>query len=119
MKIMEVLRTLMLSPVGLILTNESVCEIMQSMFRICFESRLSELLRKTSEHALADLVQLLFTRLPAFSEEALPLLKKLKMRSSHHGEGKVAEFSKRLFHLFLCPKSRGVPKNGKSGYWLP
>ena len=87
MKIMEVLRTLMLSSVGLILTNESVCEIMQSMFRICFESRLSELLRKKSELALSDLVQLLFTRLPTFSEEALPLLKKLKMRSNHHGEG--------------------------------
>ena len=90
MKILEVLRTLMLSPVGLILTNESVCEIMQSTFRICFETRLSELLRKTAEHALADMIQLLFTRLPSFSEEFLPLLKKLKMRSgssSHGGDG--------------------------------
>ncbi|TRY67573.1 hypothetical protein TCAL_07827 [Tigriopus californicus] len=86
MKIMEVLRTLMLSPVGLLLTNESVCEIMQSTFRICFETRLSELLRKTAEHALNDMIQLLFTRLPTFTEENLPLLKKLKMRSSH-GEG--------------------------------
>ncbi len=62
MKIMEVLRTLMLSPVGLLLTNESICEIMQSTFRICFENRLSELLRKTAEHALNDMIQLLFTR---------------------------------------------------------
>lgn len=85
MKIMEVLRTLMLSPVGLILTNESVCEIMQSAFRICFETRLSELLRKTAEHAVNDMIQLLFTRLPTFTEENLPLLKKLKMRS--HGSG--------------------------------
>ena len=37
MKILSVLRTLMLTPVGLLLTNESVCEIMQSTFRICFE----------------------------------------------------------------------------------
>ena len=57
MKIMEVLRTLMLSPVGLLLTNESVCEILQSTFRICFENRLSELLRKTAEHALNDMIQ--------------------------------------------------------------
>jgi golgi-specific brefeldin A-resistance guanine nucleotide exchange factor 1 len=37
MKILAVLRTLMLMPIGLLLTNESVCEIMQSTFRICFE----------------------------------------------------------------------------------
>ena len=63
MKIMDVLRTLLLSPVGLMLTNESVCEIMQSTFRICFENRLSELLRKKAEHSLNDMIQLLFTRL--------------------------------------------------------
>lgn len=41
MKILEVLRTLLLSPVGRLLSNESVCEVMQSCFRICFEMRLS------------------------------------------------------------------------------
>jgi hypothetical protein len=38
---LQVLRTLMLSPEGTMLTNESVCEIMLSCFRICFESRLT------------------------------------------------------------------------------
>ncbi|XP_076831313.1 Golgi-specific brefeldin A-resistance guanine nucleotide exchange factor 1 isoform X2 [Brachyhypopomus gauderio] len=70
MKILQVLRTLLLTPVGAHLTNESVCEIMQSCFRICFETRLSELLRKSAEHTLVDMVQLLFTRLPQFKEEA-------------------------------------------------
>lgn len=37
----QVLRTLLLTPVGALMTNESVCEIMQSCFRICFETRLS------------------------------------------------------------------------------
>ncbi|CAG0901854.1 unnamed protein product [Darwinula stevensoni] len=69
MKILQVLRTLLLSPVGALLTNESVCEIMQSSFRICFEMRLSELLRKAAEHSLMDLVQLLFSRLRLMSEE--------------------------------------------------
>ncbi|XP_054687423.1 Golgi-specific brefeldin A-resistance guanine nucleotide exchange factor 1 isoform X1 [Grus americana] len=69
MKILQVLRTLLLTPVGARLTNESVCEIMQSCFRICFEMRLSELLRKSAEHTLVDMVQLLFTRLPQFKEE--------------------------------------------------
>ena len=57
MKILALLRLLMLSPVGLMLTNGSVCEIMQSTFRICFESRLSDLLRKTAELALSDMIQ--------------------------------------------------------------
>ncbi|CAG2065306.1 unnamed protein product, partial [Timema podura] len=41
LKILQVLRTLILSPEGSMLTNESVCEIMLSCFRICFETRLS------------------------------------------------------------------------------
>jgi brefeldin A-resistance guanine nucleotide exchange factor 1 len=79
----------MLTPVGLLLTNESVCEILQSTFRICFETRLSDLLRKTAELALNDMIQLLFTRLPTFSEENLPLLKKLKMRNSGSNDNKT------------------------------
>lgn len=85
MKILQVLRTLMLSPEGAMLTNEIVCEIMKSCFRLCFETRLSELLRRTAEHCLKDMVQLLFTRLPQFSEDfRVPInLKKLKMRTEN------------------------------------
>ncbi|KAG8435109.1 hypothetical protein GDO86_013165 [Hymenochirus boettgeri] len=85
MKILQVLRTLLLTPVGAHLTNESVCEIMQSCFHICFEMRLSELLRKSAEHTLVDMVQLLFSRLPQFKEKAKSYIgtnmKKLKMRA--------------------------------------
>ncbi|XP_039215978.1 Golgi-specific brefeldin A-resistance guanine nucleotide exchange factor 1 isoform X3 [Crotalus tigris] len=85
MKILQVLRTLLLSPVGAHLTNESVCEIMQSCFRICFEMRLSELLRKSAEHTLVDMVQLLFTRSSQFKEEPKSYvgtnIRKLKMRA--------------------------------------
>ncbi|XP_078387054.1 Golgi-specific brefeldin A-resistance guanine nucleotide exchange factor 1 isoform X5 [Cetorhinus maximus] len=90
MKILQVLRTLLLTPVGAHLTNESVCEIMQSCFRICFEMRLSELLRKSAEHTLVDMVQLLFSRLPQFKEEAKSFvgasMKKLKMRAGGMSE---------------------------------
>ena len=56
---------------------------------------MSDLLRKTAELALTDMIQLLFTRLPTFSEENLPLLKKLKMRNSGvHTEGKPGRKSK-------------------------
>ncbi|KAF6039541.1 GBF1 [Bugula neritina] len=84
MKILYVLRTLLLSPSGSNLTNESVCEIMQSCFRICFETRLSKLLRRTADHILVELVQLLFSRLPQFKEDAkwAKNMKKLTMRAS-------------------------------------
>ncbi|XP_057703518.1 Golgi-specific brefeldin A-resistance guanine nucleotide exchange factor 1 isoform X3 [Corythoichthys intestinalis] len=99
MKILQVLRTLLLTPVGAHLTNESVCEIMQSCFRICFEMRLSELLRKSAEHALVDMVQLLFSRLPQFKEEAKSYagasMKKLKMRAGGMSESSKWKKQKR------------------------
>lgn len=45
LKIVQVLRTLMLSPEGSALSNESVCEIILSCFRICFETRLNGIFR--------------------------------------------------------------------------
>lgn len=65
----KVLRTLLLTPVGRLLSNESVCELMQSCLRICFEGALSELLRKAAESTLADMTQLIFTRLPSFKQD--------------------------------------------------
>ncbi|CAG9788533.1 unnamed protein product [Diatraea saccharalis] len=69
MKILQVLHTLMLSPEGAMLTDESVCEIMLSCFRICFETRLTELLRRNAEQCLRDMTQLIFMRLPQFPPE--------------------------------------------------
>jgi brefeldin A-resistance guanine nucleotide exchange factor 1 len=96
MRILQVLRTLTLAPEGATLTNESLCEIMLSCFRICFETRLNglssyiskkksftnvclELLRRTAEHYLKDMVQLVFMRLPQFSED-MCAVKQFKMR---------------------------------------
>lgn len=81
MKIVQVLSTIMLSPEGSSLTNEMLCEVMLSCFRICFEPRLNEILRRSAEQALRDMVLLLFMRLPQFVDELQPvdLAKKLKM----------------------------------------
>lgn len=103
MKIVQVLRTLMLSPEGSALTNESVCEVMLSCFRICFEPRLNELLRRAAEHALKDIILLLFMRLPQFTEEqhASGLIKKLKMMANGSGietsTGKRRRSSKTIY----------------------
>lgn len=90
MRVLQVLRALMLSPAGNYLSNESVCEIMLSCFRICFETRLSEILRKTAEHCLRDMVQHLFTRLPQFVDDTrvLPNMKKMRTNSIENTRSK-------------------------------
>uniref|UniRef100_A0A146LBA7 Golgi-specific brefeldin A-resistance guanine nucleotide exchange factor 1 n=1 Tax=Lygus hesperus TaxID=30085 RepID=A0A146LBA7_LYGHE len=85
MKILQVLSTLMLSPEGAWLTDECVCEILLSCFRISFETRISDLLRRYAESCLRDMVQLLFTRLPSFMDDTRRgshVKQKLKIQSS-------------------------------------
>ncbi|XP_075169478.1 sec7 domain-containing protein garz [Haematobia irritans] len=83
-RVLEVLHTLMRSPEGSVLTNESVCEVMLSCFKICFEPRLNELLRRSAEQALKDMVLLLFMRLPQFVDDRSEsgLLKKFHMMAA-------------------------------------
>uniref|UniRef100_W5K380 Golgi-specific brefeldin A-resistance guanine nucleotide exchange factor 1 n=1 Tax=Astyanax mexicanus TaxID=7994 RepID=W5K380_ASTMX len=96
MKILQVLRTLLLTPVGAHLTNESVCEIMQSCFRICFEMRLSG---ESTCHFEACCVACSFHRLPQFKEEAKSFvganMKKLKMRAGGMSESSKWKKQKR------------------------
>uniref|UniRef100_A0A182MM42 SEC7 domain-containing protein n=1 Tax=Anopheles culicifacies TaxID=139723 RepID=A0A182MM42_9DIPT len=96
MKIIQVLRTLVLSPEGSALSDESMCDIILSCFRLCFEPRLNELVRRTAENALKDIVLLLFMRLPQFVEGgSYNTLKSLKMRSSSMDQsGKRRKYSK-------------------------
>lgn len=66
MKILQVLHRLFVSHMGALLSNETVCELMQSCFRMCFIDRANELLRKSAETALHDMVRLLFLRVKDF-----------------------------------------------------
>ncbi|XP_015114906.1 Golgi-specific brefeldin A-resistance guanine nucleotide exchange factor 1 [Diachasma alloeum] len=90
MRILQVLRTLVLSPAGDHLSDESICEIMLSCFRICFETRLSELLRKTAEHCLRHMCQHLFVRLPHFADDTrvLPNMKKMRANGIENSRSK-------------------------------
>ncbi|KAI6652566.1 hypothetical protein LOD99_4351 [Oopsacas minuta] len=67
--ILTVLRNMITSPLGVFLSNENICECLQSCFRICFEVRLSELLRKDSEETLNDLLRHILRRARDFTEE--------------------------------------------------
>ncbi|XP_031779125.1 Golgi-specific brefeldin A-resistance guanine nucleotide exchange factor 1 isoform X2 [Nasonia vitripennis] len=104
MRILQVLRALVLSPPGDNLSNESICEIMLSCFRICFETRLSELLRRTAEHCLRDMVQHLFVRLPHFADDTRGLLSMKKMRTGNMEN--TRNKSKKSSKIHLKPKSK-------------
>lgn len=67
MRILNVLRELIVRGFSS-LSNEVICEIVQSCFRIAFEKRLSELLRRSAEAALTDIVRSLFLRLHTFPD---------------------------------------------------
>lgn len=110
MKIIQVLRTLLLNPEGSVLTNESVCEIMLSCFRLCFEPRLNDLIRRTAEQALKDMVLLLFMRLPQFAEDRQSFhIKKLKMRAGVGGLEPTMRKSKKQKIAELARKT-SIPK---------
>ncbi|CAB4059242.1 GBF1 [Lepeophtheirus salmonis] len=111
MRVLEVLRSLMLSSVGKMLTDESVCEVLHSTFRICMENLLSELLRKMAEHTLVDMIRVLFGRLNSFTDKDegfLPSLKKLKMISITSGTQDYN--SPGGFHYHRNKRSRNVQK---------
>eukprot|EP00126_Sphaerothecum_destruens_P004315 Sdes_comp18112_c0_seq1m7556 len=63
MKIMQVLKTLIQLPSGRYLTNEIVCDVLQSCFGISFQMRLTEILRRYADSVLVDIVRKLFTNL--------------------------------------------------------
>ena len=70
MRILDVLKQLIIRGYKS-LSNETICEIMQSSFRIAFEPRLSELLRKNAEQALLDMVRCLFRKLKFYTDEEM------------------------------------------------
>lgn len=56
------MKTLILSPIGNYLTNETICQSIQACFRICFQQRLSELLQNVCFQVLVEIIHHLFTR---------------------------------------------------------
>ena len=92
LRILNVLKELIVRGY-LTLTNELVCEIMQSCFRIAFEPRLSELLRKNAEQALVDMCRSLFSRINHFSND-MPL--SMVSYSKMSGSAKISSSSKKL-----------------------
>ncbi|KAK6628289.1 hypothetical protein RUM43_002101 [Polyplax serrata] len=70
MRVLQLLRTLVLSPIGPMLTNDSMRNLMLYCFQICLDRNLTEHLRKSAEFCLKDLVQHLFSQLSELTDDA-------------------------------------------------
>uniref|UniRef100_A0A1I8HMZ2 SEC7 domain-containing protein n=1 Tax=Macrostomum lignano TaxID=282301 RepID=A0A1I8HMZ2_9PLAT len=91
-RILQVLRTLLVIPVGAHLSNATVYEIFKSCLHLCFEREVTELMRKTAEYQLMDMVQLLFARLPQLKDDLLTQQKlKAARRQQQQQEKQPAE----------------------------
>lgn len=63
---LQVLEALLCGNIGLHLSNQCVCEVVQATFRLCFEPKLSSVLRDNARSALTNIIRTLFSRLPEF-----------------------------------------------------
>jgi hypothetical protein len=62
MKILQVLLACVRGSAGRLITDDMVYELVQTCYRMAFQGRLSELLRKTAEHTLLQVLLVVFAR---------------------------------------------------------
>ncbi|KAI0154872.1 Sec7-domain-containing protein [Xylariaceae sp. FL1272] len=68
--ILHLMEDMLSSPGGALLSDESVCEMMETGLSMCCQSRLSELLRRTAEAAMVRMCQIIFEHLKYLEVEA-------------------------------------------------
>jgi golgi-specific brefeldin A-resistance guanine nucleotide exchange factor 1 len=70
LRILKLMESMLSRPEGLVLGDESVCEMMETGLSMCCQSRLSEVLRRSAEIAMVSMCQVIFGRLKALDVEA-------------------------------------------------
>ncbi|CAJ2501896.1 Uu.00g047490.m01.CDS01 [Anthostomella pinea] len=68
--ILHLMEDMLSGPGGALLSDESVCELMETGLTMCCQSRLSELLRRTAEAAMVRMTQIIFEHLKHLEVEA-------------------------------------------------
>lgn len=68
--ILNLMEDMLSSPGGALLSDESVCEMMETGLTMCCQTRLSELLRRTAEAAMIRMCQIIFEHLKHLEVEA-------------------------------------------------
>ncbi|KAL1914448.1 uncharacterized protein VTP21DRAFT_8900 [Calcarisporiella thermophila] len=69
LKILQVLQITLTLPIGRVLSDEAVCEMMETGLSMCCQMRLSEMLRRSAEQAMRIMVQTLFERLKELGDD--------------------------------------------------
>ncbi|EKG16735.1 SEC7-like protein [Macrophomina phaseolina MS6] len=70
LRILKLMENMISGPVGDILSDESVCEMMETGLSMCCQIRLSEVLRRSAEIAMVTMCQVIFERLKHLEIEA-------------------------------------------------
>jgi brefeldin A-resistance guanine nucleotide exchange factor 1 len=70
LRILKLMEGMLSGPGGDLLSDESVCEMMGTGLSMCWESRLSELLRRSAEMSMIKMCQVIFERLKYLEIEA-------------------------------------------------
>lgn len=70
LRILKLMEGILSGPGGDLLSDESVCEMMETGLSICCQSRLSELLRRSAEISMVKMCQAIFERLKHLEIEA-------------------------------------------------
>ncbi|GAA5939550.1 hypothetical protein JCM3775_004858 [Rhodotorula graminis] len=69
LKILDLLRNCLTGHLGEVLSDESVCEMMETGLSMCCQMRLSEMLRRSAERTMQAMVAAVFSRLRHLSPE--------------------------------------------------
>lgn len=69
LKILDILRNCLTGKLGAFLSDESVCEMMETGLSMCCQMRLSEMLRRSAERTMHAMVAAIFSKLRTFSVE--------------------------------------------------
>jgi brefeldin A-resistance guanine nucleotide exchange factor 1 len=70
LRILKLMEGMLSGPGGDLLSDESVCEMMETGLSMCCQSRLSELLRRSAEISMVKMCQVIFERLKHLEIEA-------------------------------------------------
>ncbi|PGH26999.1 hypothetical protein AJ80_01383 [Polytolypa hystricis UAMH7299] len=71
LRILKLMEGMLSRPEGELLGDESVCEMMETGLSMCCQGRLSEVLRRSAEMAMATMCQVIFQRLSQLDDEAV------------------------------------------------
>ncbi|KAI9494797.1 hypothetical protein BDB00DRAFT_817115 [Zychaea mexicana] len=69
LRMLQVLQMALTSECGQVLSDEAVCEMMETGLSMCCQMRLSEMLRRSAEHVMINMVISIFERLKTLEEE--------------------------------------------------